>query len=199
RRAKLSDQTLRTECAWRRHLSGAASDRLICPGRWNDNGIDGGLDHVEDIPVGQPRWPPDPVDLALQLEDHPSRASHDHLTDALPRAEASLRNPPCPSRPNKNVISGRAILVSSSESLPFPIPIPPMDSAMFVPGVIAPPFALTDAPRQWEDEVVYAVITERFFDGDASNNYMKEHFVEDRDRYEGGYWGGDLKGVIDKL
>jgi len=70
---------------------------------------------------------------------------------------------------------------------------------MLVPWATASRFTLTGDTRQWEDEVVYAVITEKFSDGDASNNYMKENFVDDRDRYEGGYWGGDLKGVIDKL
>lgn len=59
--------------------------------------------------------------------------------------------------------------------------------------------ALPKDSRPWEGEVVYVVITEKFFDGDASNNVMKERFARDRDRYEGGFWGGDLKGIIDRL
>ena len=53
--------------------------------------------------------------------------------------------------------------------------------------------------RRWEDEVVYGIIIEKFCDGDPSNNFMRDRFIKDRARYEGGFWGGDLKGVIDKL
>ena len=53
--------------------------------------------------------------------------------------------------------------------------------------------------RRWEDEVVYGIIIEKFCDGDPSNNYMRDRFVKERARYEGGFWGGDLKGVIEKL
>ena len=60
-------------------------------------------------------------------------------------------------------------------------------------------FTLHDDGRQWRDEVVYGIIIEKFFDGDQSNNYMKNRFAKDRARFEGGFWGGDLKGVIDKL
>ena len=53
--------------------------------------------------------------------------------------------------------------------------------------------------RHWEDEIVYVIITEKFFNGDPSNDYMKQGYIKDRARYEGGFWGGDLKGVIEKL
>ena len=56
-----------------------------------------------------------------------------------------------------------------------------------------------EAPRPWSDEIVYGIIIEKFFDGDASNNHMRDRFIKDRSKYEGGFWGGDLKGVIDKL
>jgi hypothetical protein len=29
--------------------------------------------------------------------------------------------------------------------------------------------------RRWADEIVYAIIVEKFFDGDPSNNYMGRH------------------------
>ena len=44
--------------------------------------------------------------------------------------------------------------------------------------------------RSWEDEVVYVVIIEKFFDGDPSNNHMRDRFFQDRARFEGGFWGG---------
>jgi glycosidase len=65
--------------------------------------------------------------------------------------------------------------------------------------LVALMLALPDNARRWEDEVVYVVIIEKFADGDPSNNVMRDRFLKDRARYEGGFWGGDLKGVIDKL
>ena len=56
-----------------------------------------------------------------------------------------------------------------------------------------------DDARRWEDEIVYVVIIEKLFDGDPANDIMRGRFIADRQRYEGGFWGGDLKGVIAKL
>ncbi len=58
---------------------------------------------------------------------------------------------------------------------------------------------LPGEPRHWEDEIVYGIIIEKFADGDPSNNHMKARFSKDKAKFEGGFWGGDLKGVIDKL
>lgn len=53
--------------------------------------------------------------------------------------------------------------------------------------------------RPWRQEIVYVVIVEKFFDGDPSNNIMARRFWAKREQYEGGFWGGDLAGVIQKL
>ena len=53
--------------------------------------------------------------------------------------------------------------------------------------------------RRWEDEIVYVIIIAKFFNGDPANDIMRNEFFQERDRYQGGYWGGDLKGVIAKL
>jgi glycosidase len=53
--------------------------------------------------------------------------------------------------------------------------------------------------RRWEDEIVYVVIIEKFFNGDPANDIMRKGFLQKRECYQGGYWGGDLKGVIAKL
>jgi Alpha amylase, catalytic domain len=53
--------------------------------------------------------------------------------------------------------------------------------------------------RSWEDEIVYVIVVSKFFDGDPTNNVMLRRFGKDRSRYEGGFWGGDLEGVIQKL
>ncbi len=63
---------------------------------------------------------------------------------------------------------------------------------------LALPLASGDA-RRWEDEIVYVIIIEKFFDGDPANDIMRGRFFKQRERYEGGLWGGDLKGVIGKL
>jgi alpha-amylase len=53
--------------------------------------------------------------------------------------------------------------------------------------------------RSWEDEIVYVIVVSKFFDGDPTNNVMLGRFGKNRSRFEGGFWGGDLEGVIQKL
>jgi alpha-amylase len=55
------------------------------------------------------------------------------------------------------------------------------------------------AQREWRDEIVYVVIVQKFCDGDTANDVMPRRYGKDKARYEGGYWGGDLAGVIQKL
>lgn len=53
--------------------------------------------------------------------------------------------------------------------------------------------------RPWEDEIVYVLDTKEFLNGDPSNDAMLRRFGADIDRYNDGYRGGDLAGVIQKL
>jgi alpha-amylase len=53
--------------------------------------------------------------------------------------------------------------------------------------------------RAYEDEIVYVIVVQKFFNGDRSNDMMLGRFGKERDRYEGGLWGGDLEGIIQKL
>lgn len=53
--------------------------------------------------------------------------------------------------------------------------------------------ALTTQVDDWRDEVIYQVLTDRFFDGDYSNNYRVN--VNDPSAYHGGDWVG----IIEKL
>ena len=64
-----------------------------------------------------------------------------------------------------------------------------------------PDRVVTPSPerRVWEDEIIYVIVVSKFFDGDHANNVMLRQFGKDRNRYEGGFWGGDLEGVIQKL
>src|ERR1035438_10551779 len=52
------------------------------------------------------------------------------------------------------------------------------------------------AQREWRDEIVYVVIVHKFYNGDAANDVMLRRYGKDKARYEGGFWGGDLAGVI---
>ena len=52
--------------------------------------------------------------------------------------------------------------------------------------------ALTSQVEDWRDEVIYQVLTDRFFDGDYSNNYGVN--IEDPSSYHGGDWQ-----IIEKL
>ncbi len=53
--------------------------------------------------------------------------------------------------------------------------------------------------RRWEDEVVYVVITQKFDNANPANDVMARRYRKDRDKYEGGFWGGDLQGVTRRL
>jgi glycosidase len=59
----------------------------------------------------------------------------------------------------------------------------------------APPPCPALPPGDFRDESIYFLLTTRFFDGDASNNY------HNRDRFEPGdpAWRGDFKGLIERL
>jgi glycosidase len=71
-----------------------------------------------------------------------------------------------------------------------------MSVALLTPPAL--PSVSGDA-RRWEDEIVYVVIIEKFCNGDPANDFMRNRFLQERALYQGGYWGGDLKGVISKL
>src|SRR5664279_2691732 len=55
------------------------------------------------------------------------------------------------------------------------------------------------AQREWRDEIVYVIIVQKFCNGDATNDVMPRRYGKDKARYEGGFLGGDLAGVIQKL
>lgn len=63
------------------------------------------------------------------------------------------------------------------------------------------PLALADESksRPWDEEIIYMVMTDRFFDGDPTNNNPDN--IEgsyDKDHLEA-YHGGDIKGLIEKV
>ncbi len=67
--------------------------------------------------------------------------------------------------------------------------------------IILSPLALADESKNvpWDEEIIYMVMTDRFFDGDPNNNNPEN--IEgsfDKDHLEA-YHGGDIKGLIDKV
>lgn len=69
---------------------------------------------------------------------------------------------------------------------------------------IAQENASSDPAREWEDEIFYVVLPSIFFNGDTSNDIMLQRYGPTTEFYQnsylgGGYWGGDLAGVIQKL
>jgi alpha-amylase len=75
-------------------------------------------------------------------------------------------------------------------------PSPTVDEATIseIPKSETLPPAKTTGSTSWhKDQVIYFPLTDRFQDGDPTNN-----FQVDRD-HSAGFWGGDLKGLTDKL
>ena len=75
--------------------------------------------------------------------------------------------------------------------------------AVFLMACVAPNLRAQEtsaaAQREWRDEIVYVVIVHKFYNGDTANDVMLRRYGKDKARYEGGFWGGDLAGVIQKL
>lgn len=67
--------------------------------------------------------------------------------------------------------------------------------------IIISPLAFADESKNvpWDEEIIYMVMTDRFFDGDPTNNNPEniEDFF-DKDHLEA-YHGGDFRGLIDKV
>ena len=67
--------------------------------------------------------------------------------------------------------------------------------------IILSPLALADESKNvsWDEEIIYMVMTDRFFDGDPNNNNPENIDGSlDKDHLEA-YHGGDIKGIIDKV
>lgn len=55
--------------------------------------------------------------------------------------------------------------------------------------------------QKFKNEVLYRIVTDRFFDGDPTNNDSPQSrgMYNHTKTYWQAYWGGDLKGIEDKL
>ncbi|WP_202987677.1 hypothetical protein [Cellvibrio polysaccharolyticus] len=57
--------------------------------------------------------------------------------------------------------------------------------------------SLQVASPEWQDQIIYLVLADRFFDGDPGNN--DQGVGEYAPGVDGHYSGGDLKGVTQNL
>lgn len=94
------------------------------------------------------------------------------------------------------------VAYARTERPPLPlatnVPSEALDQAQLGEG--SPPLATAESngvtfrrPKWHQEQVIYFPLTDRFHDGDPDNN-----FVVDRN-HPAGFWGGDLKGLTDKL
>lgn len=51
----------------------------------------------------------------------------------------------------------------------------------------------------WDEEIIYFLLTDRFFDGDDQNNNPYDLAYEEADNQRGIYQGGDFQGITEKL
>lgn len=58
---------------------------------------------------------------------------------------------------------------------------------------------LTDDVVTWDEEIIYFLLTDRFKDGDESNNNPYNLDYDNADNPRGVYQGGDFKGITDSL
>jgi hypothetical protein len=52
---------------------------------------------------------------------------------------------------------------------------------------------------KWPNEIVYVLIPSRFKDGDPSNNCMCQRYHLPDSKYDGGFLGGDIAGIRQKV
>ncbi|SHM53339.1 pullulanase [Gracilibacillus kekensis] len=61
------------------------------------------------------------------------------------------------------------------------------------------PREIGDNTTDWDESIIYFMLTDRFYDGDPSNNDPYDLNYEDYDNPRGTYQGGDFKGVTEQL
>ena len=61
------------------------------------------------------------------------------------------------------------------------------------------PTQFADGGATWRDQIVYVLIPHKFQDGDPSNNRMRDRYDLPNPHYEGGFLGGDLAGIRQRM
>ncbi|MFM1541989.1 alpha-amylase family glycosyl hydrolase [Helcococcus ovis] len=68
----------------------------------------------------------------------------------------------------------------------------------FVFVLIFTNISFAESKIKWDEEIIYFILTDRFFDGDKSNNELYGKDSYDLNHLEA-YHGGDFQGIIDKV
>ena len=69
-------------------------------------------------------------------------------------------------------------------------PVPPTPTAI-IPS--------KPTSMEWQDQIVYILLPHKFYDGDPTNNYMRDEYDLPNPNYEGGFLGGDIAGIRQKI
>src|SRR5690606_17805058 len=83
----------------------------------------------------------------------------------------------------------------------IPITVIDEDDGSYVTETTAKiePRNISDEQVDWDESIIYFMLTDRFYDGDQSNNDPYGIGYDSYDNPRGVYQGGDFQGIIEKL
>ncbi|GEM02210.1 pullulanase, extracellular [Halolactibacillus halophilus] len=81
----------------------------------------------------------------------------------------------------------------------IPVTVVDDNGGTYNTDVVATVVEKTSDARDWDESVIYFMLTDRFNDGDSSNNNPYNLDYESAENQRGTYQGGDFKGVTEKL
>lgn len=98
---------------------------------------------------------------------------------------------------NEVVLSVQEDIATGEKDIPITI----VDSAggTYTTTATAEITEKTEDSRDWDESIIYFMLTDRFFDGDESNNNPYDLAYNQADNPRGTYQGGDFEGVTAKL
>jgi glycosidase len=102
---------------------------------------------------------------------------------------------PAPTLPLPSTPPSTALSPDSATSLPGPQD----PAATPVPGTPMATVPSQPASMAWQDQIVYVLIPHKFYDGNPSNNYMKDQYDLPNPDYDGGFLGGDIAGIHEQM
>lgn len=81
----------------------------------------------------------------------------------------------------------------------IPVTVVDANGGTYHTNVSATVVEKTSGDRDWDESIIYFMLTDRFYDGDPSNNNPYNLDYQNADNPRGTYQGGDFKGVTEKL
>ena len=87
------------------------------------------------------------------------------------------------------------LVVSCGPALTFPRACDPLPA----PDVATAFSSLPPASTEWQDQIVYGLSPHKFYDGDPTNNYMRDEYDLPNPNFQGGFLGGDIAGICQQM